>query len=344
MSSRVELEVSPLRPLNQRKSFVMQTKSILGPLAAALICACSLGCKESVPDVSPGASPAPTAAADIPLQLPILFDYRQVLAVQDISGLPEGEHSFDLDLYAPIEAGWTPAAERLVQEAIRVVHVDTQRDARLRVTLGPEGKTGARRVHVDAELGTAGSWVVMLGQGLVAAHADPELLAHYAIPDAKTLKRTGDYEFLHPNLMLRTVGHCNHVHEVVTKVDETGTLRTVELHFSEPVDKAALAGGLQLGFTDVDGRRGRAADAEQVTVTGDVVAIHVPALRDQTGTLDIPLARIRGFAGTFREDLSCREGDGSLGVGIASGSQEDGEHVVSPLRAAASRALGEDRK
>ena len=330
----------------------MQTKLLLGPIGALLLGACSLVGKDAADLAGERTSPPPAApqpaeraaGADVALQFPILFDYRQVLAAQDVSGLREGTHTFELDLYAANEVGWTPEAERLVRNGIRVVHVDDQKPAAVRVTLGPADATGARRARVDMDLTEAGSWIVMLGDGLVAAHADPELLAHYAVRDAATLRPRGDYEFLHPGLMLRTVGHCNHVHKVITKADETGVLRTVELHFSEPLERGAIAGALSVGFTDSEGRRRGGARAEPVSVRDRVVELRVPVLRDETGTLEIPLARIHHFAGRFRGELSCGEADGSMGVGYVFGGQASGEHIVAPLTQAASRALGEEPK
>jgi hypothetical protein len=328
----------------------MQTKFILGPVGAVLLGVCFLIGKNdmaAVAEQSAAAAAAPAKQAadrDVARKFPVLFDYREVLAAHDVSGLAQGTHTIGLTFYAPTAVGWTPEAERVVRDGIRVVHVDDQKPAAVRIAFGPEGKTGARRVQVDVDLLQAGSYVVLLGDGLLAAHADPELLAHYAVRDPETLKPRGDYEFLEPNLMLRTVGHCNHVHEVITRVDGTGTLYTVELHFSEPLESGAMAGGLDLGLTDTEGRRGRSARAEEVRVHDNVVELHVPKLPDQAGTLEIPLARIRNIAGRFRDELSCDEVDGAIGVGYVFGGQHDGEHVIAPLRQAASRALGEDRK
>lgn len=342
------------RVLHTQRESVMRTNLEYCLMGAALLGACFLIGKAGVgPTASAAelavatapAGPAANAAAlDVATALPVVFDYRPLVAAQDISGLKEGTHTFELDVYAPIDVGWSREAESLVTAGISVLHVDDRKAAAVRVSFGPAATRSARHVRVEMDLTAAGSWVVILGEGLVAAHADPELLAHYEVPAPETLEPSGSYEFLNPGLMLRTVGHCNHVSRVTTEADERGTLRTIQLHFSEPLSPADFATTASLGVTDPEGKRLDPVRSEGVTVNGDVLELRVPSLRGDSGALTIPLAGIPAFAGHFRETLSCAEADGSMAVGYIAAAQVSDEVIVAPLHEAESRALGEDRK
>lgn len=318
---------------------------LMGP---ALLGVCLAACKgEARPAAEPpaAAAAAPAHAPDMIQALPILFDYRQVVAAQDVSGLEPGTHTVEFDVYAPLDVGWTPEAERSVRDAIQVLHVDQGTPAATRVAFEPlKDRPDARRARVEMDLTERGAWVVMLGGGLLAAHADPELLSRYDVREPEALRPAGDHEFLSPGLMLRTVGSCNHVHKVTTEADAGGVLRVVRLHFSEAVSPKEAARGVSADIEGPDGRRLASVAAQGSPVAGNVIELRVPPARGAQGVLSIPLGHIPGFAGRFRDLLSCDEGEGSIGVGYLFGEQPSGEHVVSPLQQAASRALGEDRK
>lgn len=327
----------------------MKKSSHTNLVITALVGLCVTACRGEAPSVTEPPRPAATAhaahAPDVGEALPILFDYRQVVDAQDISGLTEGTHVVEFDAYAPSHAGWTPQAERSVADGVKVLRVDDGSPASTRVTFEAlPDRPAARRVRVEMELTERGTWIVLFGQGMRAAHADPELLASYDVLEPETLRPAGDYEFLNPGLMLRTVGSCNHVRKVSVEADGGGVMRAVRLHFSEPLSPAAVPSGMTVDVAGSDGRHLGSAKAQSARLAADVLELRVPPMRGALGVLSIPLGHVPGFAGRFRDLLSCDAEEGSVGVGYLFGEQTSGELVTSPLQQAAARALGEDRK
>lgn len=304
-----------------------------GVIGAALLGVCLVACKDqgSLPEV-----PAPSGRGDEGAsELPVLYDHRQLAGVEDISGLKQGVHTIELDVYAPTHRGWTPEAERRVIDGIQVLHVETGVPAATRVTFEPLGeRRDARRARVEMDLADEGSWVVILSDtltGLQPARADRNLLALYDVGDPKALAAPTT-----PGILLRTVGSCNHVSRMSSEVDEDGNVRKLRLHFSEALDPAWVPEGLELAFLGVEGERLPSVHARTSRVSRDALELDLP--RGARGFVEIPLVAVPGFAGRFHDLLSCKEQGGSLKPGYLTDGLSSDERVVSPLHRAAWRA------
>ncbi len=312
---------------------VMKRARFHGVIGAALLGMCLVACKDqgSLPEV-----PAPSGRGDEGTSgLPVLYDHRQLAGLEDLSGLERGAHTVELDVYAPTHRGWTPEAERRVIEGIQVLHVETGAPAETRVTFEPLGdRQDARRARLEMALEDEGSWVVILSNtptGLLAAHADRELLELYDVREPEALAAPTS-----PGILLRTVGSCNHVNKMTSEVDQGGNVRKLRLHFSEALDPAWAPEGLELALRDAEGERLPSVHARTSRVSRDVLELDIPP--GARGLVEIPLVAVPGLAGRFHDLLSCQEEDGSVKAGYLTGGLSSDERAVSPLHRAVWRA------
>jgi len=280
------------------------------------------------------------------LPSPILYDYRQLLAAQDISGLTPGTQAFEFDVYAPSTTGWTEEAETRLTDNIQVLHVNTKASATTRLTLTPlEGRSNARRARLEMDLTAEGSYVVIFGDTPYAiAPTSDELSEQYNVREPETLLPFSDSVWQFPRLMLRTVGACNHLHQLIYDANDDHVLVTLPLGFSEALDPASVPSELLLGIETNQGAPISSVTAQAALVSENALELTIPPMPDTQGVLRIPLGSIPGFAGHFTDMLSCEPADGSAMVGYLPGVQNDIVYVVSPLQDATMRAKGEDQK
>ncbi|MFT3772668.1 MAG: hypothetical protein QM820_45330 [Minicystis sp.] len=320
----------------------MNRARLFGIIGAALLGASLVACGDQRRDQAPPSlSPAHGMGDEDDAALPVLYDYRQLVSAQDVSGLSKGTHVVEVDVYAPSARGFSPADERRVTEGFQVLHVESGAEAPTRVTFTPLGdRTDARRARLEMDLTEEGSWVVILSNtvsGLRAAHADQDLLTSYRVSEPETLQAS-----IFPGHLLRTVGSCNHIYKMSSEVDGGGHLRRLRLHFSEALDPAWRPEGLDLALKSQAGDRLPPARARARRVSGNVIELDIPS--NAQGFLEIPLASIPGFAGRFHDLLSCAEGDGLAKVGYLSEGLSNDERVVSPLQKAVWRARREEKR
>lgn len=309
----------------------MTKKSLLQVVGVASLGVGLMACSGSEPD-APYAPPA------------VVFDYRQVVAAQDVSGLGAGTYAVEVDVYAEVSRGWTSEAEESVLEAIKVLHVDSKAPAETRITFNPlDNQANARRVHLEMDLMAEGSFIVMFN--MQAAHADPKLISQYNVRDPETLLSKADYAWIHPGHMLRTVGFCNHVHKIIHDADDDGVLRFVRFQFSEDLDSQWMQGQFMIDMEGPEGQPLGSVSPAQITLMGgNVIEIPIPEAAPEVTVMKFSMTGLPRFAGSFADLLSCAEQDGAVAFGYTFGSQKDAEYVVSPLLEARYRALGEDAK
>ncbi len=334
-----------------RKVFVMMKRSIR-PFAIAALAALSLGgCRGASPS-TPATEPRPAhpaghahaagQAAD-EQRRPTLFDHRELQAVQDLSGLETGTHVVEFTAYAPKREAWTPEREQRVREGIRAAQAGTRLPALTRVSFAPvEARPDQRRVRVELELPAAGSWVVLLTGELQPVQAAPFVAEDYDVLQPETLRAAGDFAHLYPNVLLRTVGPCNHVSRVDLLLDEGQTLRTLRLTFSESLE-AAPPGSGRLRARGEQGEAPVGLSPVGPRVRGKVAEFDVPALPLSRGVLALGLERRWNLAGGFRQGLSCAPAEASVEVGYYAGEQMALEQLHAPLGQALALAFEEPK-
>ncbi|WP_434385847.1 hypothetical protein [Melittangium boletus] len=283
--------------------------------------------------------------ADAKGSYPILYDQRDFLAAQDVSGLEVGIHEMEFGVYVPAHEAWTEAREQQVIQGIRVAHVDTRTEVKPRVRFSEvNGQNNLRRVHVAMALDLPGTWVLRVAGGsLRPVQMESELLPEYKISDAQPPEMQKTLVGLSPGVALRTLGPCNHIHKVTTLADEEGVLRRVRLTFSEPISREAWTGSVRMDLFDVMGKRVVTSESVLTAHASRSVEFDVAAWPDIHGLLKVRLGGGRDLAGGFGERLACAPAEAIVDVGYSYGSQHEGEYLVSPLSTATTLAFEEPK-
>ena len=145
---------------------------------------------------------------------PLLYDYRPLLAHQDLTGLEAGTHDIEFDVYVPRSERWSKTREQQLRNALQAAHVTTRTPAVTRLRFaevpGLQGALGGLvaaagelagrlgigpddRVLVDADTAAEAGPVAWLLAPLVAGaslvlvrHPMPDGLAHRAATERVT--------------------------------------------------------------------------------------------------------------------------------------------------------------
>lgn len=272
---------------------------------------------------------------------PILYDQQSLSGPIDISGLEAGRHELEFNAYVPKLEQWTGTREQQLTQSIRVAHVPTRIMAVTRVSLSEiEGRADARRVRLEMNLDRPGPWVIkIVSNDLRPALAEPFSKQRYAVPEMVKHGSLDDSSDLGSNILLRTIGACNHVYKVAALSDDQQVLKTIRLVFSEPIVQEGWKDALKITLFDVDGKRVADLDHGELRITDKVAEFELPPQPGQQGLLKLSVSESARLAGRFNETFSCAPAETLLGVGYSYGGQPSVEHLEVALTGAASRAF-----
>lgn len=288
---------------------------------------------------------APGPGADAaPMEFELLYDYRPLLAHQDLTGLEAGPYGVEFDVYVPRSEVWSARREQQLRKALRAAHVTTRTSAvtRLRFDEVP-GRPDMRRVHLELDLDRPGAWVVRLsGFGVRPVEREPVLQTYYDILGSETLVSS-----IHlreePSVLLLTVGACNHVSRMEVRTDARRVMRQLEFFFTEPVTQQAWASEVQLAVFDVERGHVATVTPQVARFSSESVVLDVPEWPDVHGRLEVSLGTAAGLAGGFGASFTCEPAATSVDVGYGFGSQDDARYRALHLSQAAVLAF-EDPK
>lgn len=245
--------------------------------------------------------------------LPVLLDYRSLVADQDLSNLTTGPVRFEFDAYTAVNKGvsWSSDADNLIWAAARVAELNTGDHTATKVVIQDlDHRNDMRHVIVTADLPHSGVWVVRLtststGRALVPpGYAAP--LTDYDPKSPETFPDEYSAAARSAGHALRTVGSCNHLRMIRSSIDANNTYSAMEFEFSEVIPP-----GLAIGAHYVSGNgqaEGELALPPLETLSANTVRVALPS-SGWNGTTDLRitfhLTSTVAFAGAFNAEGSC---------------------------------------